>query len=69
MSDLIELKGMGVQDAADKLVMKDVPKLGGDGGLIVLDKNGKFSMPFCTEGMYRGYVTESGKIVVAIYKD
>lgn len=69
VSDLIELKGMGVQEAADKLVMKDVPKLGGDGGLIALDKNGKFSMPFCTEGMYRGYVTESGKIVVAIYKD
>ncbi|HYC27799.1 MAG TPA: isoaspartyl peptidase/L-asparaginase [Chitinophagaceae bacterium] len=69
VSDLIELKGMSVQEAADKLVMKDVPKLGGDGGLIALDKNGKFSMPFCTEGMYRGYVTESGKIVIAIYKD
>lgn len=69
ISDLIELKGMSVQEASDKLVMKDVPKLGGDGGLIALDKNGKFSMPFCTEGMYRGYVTESGRIVVAIYKD
>jgi L-asparaginase / beta-aspartyl-peptidase len=69
ISDLIELKGMSVQEASDKLVMKDLPKLGGDGGLIALDKNGKFSMPFCTEGMYRGYVTESGKIVIAIYKD
>jgi beta-aspartyl-peptidase (threonine type) len=69
ISDLIEYKGLSVQEAADKLVMKDVPKLGGDGGLIALDKNGKFSMPFCTEGMYRGYITESGKIVVAIYKD
>jgi L-asparaginase / beta-aspartyl-peptidase len=69
ISDLIEYKGIGVQEAADKLVMKDLPKLGGDGGLIALDKNGKFSMPFCTEGMYRGYITESGKVVVAIYKD
>lgn len=69
ISDLMEYKGIGVQEAADKLVMKDVPKLGGDGGLIALDKNGKFSMPFCTEGMYRGYITESGKVVVAIYKD
>ena len=69
ISDLMEYKGSSVQEAADKVVMKDVPKLGGDGGLIALDKNGKFSMPFCTEGMYRGYVTESGRIVVAIYKD
>jgi beta-aspartyl-peptidase (threonine type) len=69
ISDLIEYKGIGVQEAADKLVMKDLPKMGGDGGLIALDRNGKFSMPFCTEGMYRGYITESGKIVVAIYKD
>lgn len=69
ISDLMEYKGMGVQEAADKLVMKDLPALKGDGGLIALDKNGKFSMPFCTEGMYRGYITESGKIVVAIYKE
>ncbi|HYE54026.1 MAG TPA: isoaspartyl peptidase/L-asparaginase [Chitinophagaceae bacterium] len=69
VSDLMEYKGISVQEAADKLVMKDVPALKGDGGLIALDKNGKFSMPFCTEGMYRGYVTESGRIVVAIYKN
>ena len=69
ISDLMEYKSMSVQQAADKLVMKDLPALKGDGGLIALDRNGKFSMPFCTEGMYRGYITESGKVVVAIYKD
>jgi len=68
ISDLMEYKGMSVQEASDKLVMKDIPALKGDGGLIALDKNGKFSMPFCTEGMYRGYITESGRIVIAIYK-
>jgi beta-aspartyl-peptidase (threonine type) len=69
ISDLMEYKGLGVQEAADKLVMKDLPALKGDGGLIAIDRNGKFSMPFCTDGMYRGYITESGKVVVAIYKD
>ena len=43
-------------------------KLGGDGGLIALDKNGNVAMPFNTEGMYRGTVTEDGKIEVLIYK-
>jgi len=69
VSDLMEYKNISIQEAADKVVMKDLPALKGDGGLIALDRNGKFSMPFCTEGMYRGYITESGKIVVAIYKD
>jgi L-asparaginase / beta-aspartyl-peptidase len=69
ISDLVEYKGWSVKKAADELMMKKVPALGGDGGLIALDKKGNFTMPFNTEGMYRGYVTAEGKIVVKIYKD
>jgi beta-aspartyl-peptidase (threonine type) len=69
VSDLMEYKNYSVQKAADDLIMKQVPALGGDGGLIVVDKNGNFSMPFNTEGMYRGYVKSDGKIVVKIYKE
>jgi L-asparaginase / beta-aspartyl-peptidase len=36
--------------------------------LIALDKNGNIAMPFCTEGMYRGYVKEGTEKVVKIYK-
>jgi len=36
--------------------------------LIALDKKGQVAMPFNTEGMYRGTVTEDGKITVEIYK-
>ncbi|MBL7757000.1 MAG: isoaspartyl peptidase/L-asparaginase, partial [Chitinophagaceae bacterium] len=46
-----------------------LPALGGDGGLIAVDKNGNISLPFCTEGMYRGFVKEGEKRTVAIYKD
>lgn len=49
--------------------MKRVPELGGDGGLIALDKNGNFTMPFNTAGMYRGYIKSDGKPVVKIYKE
>ena len=42
--------------------------LGGDGGIIAVDKYGNIAMPFCTEGMYRGYVKDSGKPVIRIYK-
>jgi beta-aspartyl-peptidase (threonine type) len=69
VSDLMEYKNYSVQKAADELIMKQVPALGGDGGLIVVDKNGNFSMPFNTEGMYRGYIKPDGKAVVKIYKE
>lgn len=45
-------------------------EIGGVGGLIALDPEGNhaFGMSPNSIGMYRGYVTESGEIYVAIYK-
>ena len=45
-----------------------IEKMGGDGGLIALDKDGNIAMPFNTAGMYRGAVTENGEIEIEIYK-
>jgi beta-aspartyl-peptidase (threonine type) len=63
----MEYKGVTVTEAGDRVIQK-VGKLGGDGGLIALDKDGNMAMPFNTEGMYRGCVTRDGKIEVYIYK-
>ncbi|WP_225980107.1 isoaspartyl peptidase/L-asparaginase [Pseudobacter ginsenosidimutans] len=43
--------------------------MGGDGGLIAVDKAGNFTMPFNTEGMYRGSVDRDGNVVIKIYKE
>ena len=67
VSALMEYKGMPVQAAAQTVIDK-VGKLGGTGGLIALDKDGNFAMPFNTSGMYRGKVGADGKISVEIYK-
>jgi beta-aspartyl-peptidase (threonine type) len=69
VSDLMEYKNFSVKKATDELIHKKVPALGGDGGLIAVDKNGNIAMPFNTEGMYRGYIRQDGKAVVQIYKD
>ena len=58
---------MNVLDAS-KMILDKVAKMGGDGGLVALDKNGNIAMPFNTEGMYRGAVTTDGKIEIQIYK-
>ncbi|TDO21866.1 isoaspartyl peptidase/L-asparaginase family protein [Pedobacter duraquae] len=67
ISAMMEYKKMSVADAS-KAVLDKMGKLGGDGGLIALDRKGNMSMPFNTEGMYRGSVTADGKIEVLIYK-
>ena len=66
---LMEYKGLGLQDAADEIIMKKLVRMGGEGGIIALDQNGNISMTFNTPGMYRGYITDQGEPVIGIYKD
>jgi beta-aspartyl-peptidase (threonine type) len=66
---LMEYAGLSVKKAAERVVMNKLVKLGGDGGVIALDKQGNFTMPFCSEGMYRGYINKKGEGKVFIYKD
>ncbi|WP_411273160.1 isoaspartyl peptidase/L-asparaginase family protein [Daejeonella sp.] len=67
ISALMEYKGLSVAEAS-QIALDKMAKLGGNGGLIALDKNGKMAMPFNTAGMYRGTITADGKIEVLIYK-
>lgn len=67
ISDLMEYKGLSVVEAS-KIALAKVEKMGGDGGLIAMDKKGNVAMPFNTAGMYRGTITADGKIEVNIYK-
>ncbi|NGM60541.1 isoaspartyl peptidase/L-asparaginase [Sphingobacterium sp. SGG-5] len=64
---LMNYKGSTVQDATAEVIRK-IGAAGGDGGIIALDRNGNVAMPFNTAGMYRGYVTDKGEVVVQIYK-
>jgi beta-aspartyl-peptidase (threonine type) len=65
----VEYKGESIAQAAREVVMDVIPKLGGDGGVIALDVDGNFAMPFNTEGMYRGWVDKDGKTHIAIFTD
>ena len=67
ISALMEYRGMKLQEAA-QAALDNAKKLGGEGGLIAIDKNGAMALPFNTNGMYRGYVDPAGKFVVEIYR-
>ena len=68
ISDRMEYGGQSLALASETLVMKELPALGGDGGLIAVDKNGNIALPFCTEGMYRGFIKKE-KQGAAVVKD
>lgn len=68
ISCLMEYKGLSLRDACDVVVMDKLVKMGGEGGLIAVDKNGNIELPFNSEGMYRGKITADTELFTAIYK-
>ncbi|ARX81785.1 MULTISPECIES: isoaspartyl peptidase/L-asparaginase family protein [Streptomyces] len=69
ISNLVEFKGADVASAAYEVIVKRLPKLGGDGGVIALAPNGEFDAPHSSPGMLHGYLTKSGKVVTKIFPD
>lgn len=57
------------QQAGETVINQIIPKLGGDGGAIVLGADGSLATPFNTEGMYRGWIGADGVPHVALYSD
>ncbi|MFP4024384.1 MAG: isoaspartyl peptidase/L-asparaginase family protein [Thiohalospira sp.] len=68
ISALMEYKNMSLQEAADLVINKKLAEVGGDGGIIAVDKNGNIAMPFNTNMMFRAYSKSTGEKEIAIFK-
>jgi len=55
--------------AANQVIQQELKKVGGTGGVIVMDKQGNISWPFNTEGMYRAKRSAGQAAEVAIFQD
>jgi beta-aspartyl-peptidase (threonine type) len=62
----MEYKNSKVADAARATIAK-VGALGGDGGVICIDKDGNVALPFNSAGMYRGYKLSTGAATIEIF--
>lgn len=67
VSCLMEYKGLSLQEAMDKVVQDKLVRVGGEGGMIGVDAQGNFAMPFNSVGMYRGAKSSTGDHLVLIY--
>jgi beta-aspartyl-peptidase (threonine type) len=63
----VRLAGVTAAEAAKDVVHGTLARIGGDGGVIVVDRNGALSLDFNTEGMFRGARDSAGRREVAIY--
>jgi beta-aspartyl-peptidase (threonine type) len=67
ISALMKYRGLAVEEAARQAVRERLQGIGGDGGVIVVDREGNVAMQFNTEGMFRGTRDSRGRREVAIY--
>jgi L-asparaginase / beta-aspartyl-peptidase len=66
ISCLMEYKGLSLDEACREVIGK-LTAMGGEGGLIALDAKGNISMPFNSDGMYRGMKKSGEDFKVEIY--
>lgn len=67
ISALMEYKGLSLQEAAQEVIQKKIPDLGGDGGIVAIDHDGNVAMEFNTAGMYRAKMNKHGELEIGIY--
>jgi len=65
----VQYQGLSLAAAADAVINGQLRDMGGDGGIIALDRKGNIALSFNTPGMYRASVGVEGKVLVRIYKD
>ena len=68
ISALMEYTGATLETAAAKVMHEKLPSIEGKGGLIAVDAQGNVTLPFNTEGMYRGCGRVGEAPAVAIYR-
>ena len=68
ISALMQYKGLSIQEASRIVIHEKIAKLGGDGGVIALDKDGNVAMEMNTEGMYRAHIDSKGNKTIKIFK-
>ena len=68
IASLVRYRGMGVVEAADEVVMKQLVTMGGSGGVIAVGRDGSIAMPFNSPGMLRGAMDSNGRLETGILK-
>ncbi len=64
---LMDYKGMTLEQAVTEVVQRKLKVMKAEGGVIAIDSDGRISMSFNSEGMFRGARDSGGRQEIAIY--
>ena len=67
VSCLMEYKNFSLQQAMEEVVLRKLPVIEGEGGMIGIDTKGNVALIFNSAGMYRGYKCSDGDEFLGIY--
>lgn len=67
ISAWMEMGGCDLVTACHRVVHEELPALGGSGGVIAVDREGRIAMPFDSAGMYRAHRDTEGGSAIAIW--
>jgi len=69
VSSLLENNDYDLKKAMSKVIHEKIGSIGGDGGMVGIDKNSNISMEFNTPGMYRAFVNKDGEKEILLYEE
>jgi L-asparaginase / beta-aspartyl-peptidase len=61
--------GRGLDQAVREVVLEELSALGGEGGVVAIDRHGQVAMEFNCEGMFRASRVSGGEAVIGIYRE
>jgi Asparaginase len=68
IASLIRHAGKDVVSAAESVVLGQLVRMGGEGGVIAIGRDGRIAMPFNSKGMLRGSIDGDGRLTTAILR-
>jgi L-asparaginase / beta-aspartyl-peptidase len=69
ISAMMEYAGLSLDEATERAIMDQLTGIGGEGGVVAVDKDGNIALRFNTAGMYRGAWAEGGEPFVGMFGD
>jgi beta-aspartyl-peptidase (threonine type) len=67
IASLVRYRGLSLEDAARQAVHGTLAAIGGEGGVIAVDREGNIAMQYNSEGMFRGARDSKGRREIAVY--
>ena len=66
IASLVRYAGLDVVAAAERVVHQQLVRMGGEGGVIAIGRDGRIAMPYNSKGMLRGSIDGAGRLLTAI---